>query len=102
MRFSARHDNTTQENQTHMTTIEKNAYICALEKKLFEAERALHGFRRIFEYYTAGAPTPVLVRSVSQGSEREGLFPGQRDNMVEQYEKFDPAEAGKSASECIE
>lgn len=96
-----------------MTTIEQGAYIAALERKLMEAERALYGFRAIFNnFQLQRSCTPDTASENSPSGEqrgpcdlsddrprRKGLYPGQIDNHVDASDFDSDVEMG---SECIE
>jgi hypothetical protein len=59
-----------------MTTVTDAAYMAALEKKLMEAERAIYGFRAIFNNYTISFERDEQRRGdLRQGP--DGLFAGQ-------------------------
>lgn len=69
-----------------MTTVTEGAYIAALEKKLVEAERALYGFRCIWNNLASnegimgeaesGSGSPVGTGEV-HGKGQCDLYPGQ-------------------------
>lgn len=75
-----------------MTTIEHGAYIAALEKKLMEAERALHGFRCIFNNYTSRSETQAGTESRLVPSRNDGEKTGSNVLFEGQY-IVDPTEA---------
>lgn len=71
------------------TSVSTGAYIAALHKKLAQAERSLHEFRVIFNH--------MLDEQVQEDERsREGLYPGQLDNLV------DSADTDGDVGECIE
>ena len=55
-------------------TITDAAYVAALEKKLIEAERALYGFRAIFNNYREQR---VVQHEDTDDGKRTDLYPGQ-------------------------
>ena len=70
-------------------TVTDAAYIAALEKKLMEAERALYGFRAIFNNFTERTDelrvrdTECSVRDLRSGAGSKdvgGLYQGQYPN----------------------
>jgi hypothetical protein len=98
-------------------TVTDSAYVAVLERKLYESEQRLYEFRRIFEHWIQsngkgdkhtsvervqqGEPMGKVHRTIERNS--DGLFPGQLPNQVtDDEDDFDPAEAGKSEEECIE
>jgi hypothetical protein len=61
-------------------TITESAYVAALEKKLIEAERALYGFRAIFNNYRD--KRVVQCEEPTDGT-RTDLYPGQLSDPSE-------------------
>lgn len=77
------------------TSVSAGAYIAALHKKLAQAERNLYEFRKIFEHFQESCgERPVEACDLT--ARREGLYPGQLDNMV------DSTDSDSDVGECIE
>jgi hypothetical protein len=58
-------------------TVKDGAYIAALSKKLMEAERALHGFRVIFNHFNdtrTGSEGLCSVAEESSGQSSDGSY----------------------------
>lgn len=59
-------------------TITESAYVAALEKKLIEAERALYGFRAIWNNLSSeGIRLQEADRPSISPPSKDGLYPGQ-------------------------
>jgi hypothetical protein len=67
-----------------MTQVKESAYVAALEKKLMEAERALYGFRAIFNNYLCErTKEPEDGRDCSLTD----LYPGQLSDPTDECEE---------------
>ena len=78
-----------------------------LEERLRVAETAIYNCRAML-HYVRRLDQEVEEQAVSTAlnqapnKRRSGLFPGQYDNHIDEYEDLNPAEAGKSEQECVE